>query len=1228
MTLTINPVATVSANVDDTICEGSTYTLSGSIGGGASSITWTTSGSGTFDDTTLLAATYTPSAADILAGSVILIITTDDPPGPCNVAVDSTVLVISSDQAIANAGPDQDVCVDADSVSLTGSVTIVPGGIWTTSGTGTFSPSADSLITNYIPSSADTTAGSVILILTTTGNGACLPKADSMLLTFLEIPTVSAGSDLLVCSSTDSVQLTGSVSGGIGGFWTTTGGGVFSPNSGVESPVYVHTGPTVDTLVLFSNGGCIMADTVILTVLLGPTTDAGPDIAVCITNPLVSLSGTVTVVSNATWGTSGSGIFIPNNTVMNPTYSPSVADTAAGSIIITLTSDSIGNCAYVDTMIITYTPDNITVDAGPDTTVCKNVTGVAITGTVTVATGGTWTSLGSGSFSPSTDSLSTNYLPSGGDTAAGSVILVLTTTGNGGCIAKTDTMVISFFPALTVFAGNDTILCINADTLFLSGIISGGGTGYWTTDGAGLFTPDDSTLTAGYVLAPQDLFNGTVNIILHSDVVGFCSTSDTMQVTIIPNAYAGPDQFICIGEDTVHLTGSVGGASGGAWTCDPPCTGTFVPSDSLLTTDYIISAADSTAGSVTFILNSTGNLMGCPSASDTMVVFITPPPTVDAGTDTIIVCSNNPVASLNGVVTDAFGGVWTTNGSGTFVPSADSLTTTYILSDADTSAGIVILTLTTTGSCPILSDSVVIDVIEGPAAKINYTEVCYGETIIFTDATPGVISSWFWDFGDSSTDTVQNPNPHLYAIDGFYNVMLAVVSVNGCIDTVINPVLIHPIPVANFSSIANCLVDSVQFTDLSTVSIDNLNSWNWNFGDSSSSTQQNPTHLYGSENDYLVTLTVTSTFGCTASFTATIEVESGPKAAFTYSQACYPDPIVFTDSSYVDNSVNPHTIVSWFWDFGDSTTDSTQNPPPHVFPSPGVYNVELLVTSENGCNDSITISVQVDLKPVADFTFNNACEIDSVYFTDNSTVGAPDIIVAWQWNFGDGGSSTNQNASHIYGTFGSYLVELIVTSNNGCADTSQQVVFVSPNPQAAFNVSDYIVSTEDAITFTDQSTGSSAIPDTIAIDSWDWDFYYPAAGIGDSMSTFQNSSHLYGDTGYYVIQLVITNEYGCTDTILDTVQVGLNPLVASGFTPDGNDKNDILLVEGGPYSELAFIIYNKWGETIFTSNNQDDGWDGTFKGVPQPMGVYVYTVIAKSIDGKDHQLWGDVTLLR
>jgi gliding motility-associated-like protein len=172
-----------------------------------------------------------------------------------------------------------------------------------------------------------------------------------------------------------------------------------------------------------------------------------------------------------------------------------------------------------------------------------------------------------------------------------------------------------------------------------------------------------------------------------------------------------------------------------------------------------------------------------------------------------------------------------------------------------------------------------------------------------------------------------------------------------------------------------------------------------------------------------------------------------------------------------------------------------------------------------------------------------------------------------------------------------------------------------------------LVSTEQTANFSDLSSGSGNIPDTIQIISWDWDFYYESNGI-DSSSSLQNPSFLYSDTGQYIVQLIVTNEYNCTDTVYNDITVHLEPLVPSGFSPDGNLENDILYVLGGPFTELDFVIYNEWGEIIFVSERQSHGWDGTKDGIKQPMGVYVYNVHATGLDGKLHHLWGDVTLLR
>jgi gliding motility-associated-like protein len=110
--------------------------------------------------------------------------------------------------------------------------------------------------------------------------------------------------------------------------------------------------------------------------------------------------------------------------------------------------------------------------------------------------------------------------------------------------------------------------------------------------------------------------------------------------------------------------------------------------------------------------------------------------------------------------------------------------------------------------------------------------------------------------------------------------------------------------------------------------------------------------------------------------------------------------------------------------------------------------------------------------------------------------------------------------------------------------------------------------------------------------------------------------------------LVVEDNNGCIDTVRNQIIVFLPPFVPSGFTPNTDNTNSTLFVLGGPFKELQFDVYNNWGEIIFTSTDQSIGWDGTYKSAPQPMGVFVYTVRAITLDDVEHQLSGDVTLIR
>jgi len=243
-------------------------------------------------------------------------------------------------------------------------------------------------------------------------------------------------------------------------------------------------------------------------------------------------------------------------------------------------------------------------------------------------------------------------------------------------------------------------------------------------------------------------------------------------------------------------------------------------------------------------------------------------------------------------------------------------------------------------------------------------------------------------------------------------------------------------PVADFtgSPTSGCAPLTVDFTDQSTGEID---SWSWDFGDGGTSTAQNPSHTYNSPGTYTVSLTVTGPGGSdTETKTNYITVSAAPTADFVGDPTSGTAPLTvnFTDKS----TGNP---TSWSWDFGDGGTSTAQNPS-HTYNSPGTYTVKLTATNSCGSDtetkvDYITVSGSA---PVADFVGDPTSGTAplTVQFTDQSS-GNP---TSWSWDFGDGGTSTEQNPSHTYNDPGTYTVSLTVTNAYG-SDTETKTDYIT-----------------------------------------------------------------------------------------------------------------------------------------------------------------------------------------
>ncbi|MBE0638823.1 MAG: T9SS type A sorting domain-containing protein [Bacteroidales bacterium] len=690
MTLTIQRLSTANAGSDATICENQTHTLNGSAQR-YSSVLWTTSGTGTFSNSGILNPVYTPSAADKLAGSLTLTLTTQ-PLTPCAVAATDQKALTIQRLSTANAGLDATICEDATYL-LDGQAERYSAVLWTSSGTGAFSNSA---ILNpvYTPSAADKLAGSLTLTLTSQPLSPCSVSAsDQMVLSIQQLSTANAGTDATICENA-TYTLDGQAVRYSAVQWTSSGTGTFS-NIGILNPVYTPSaadklaGSLTLTLTSQPLSPCSVSasDQMTLNIQRLSTANAGLDAAIC-ENQTYSLSGQAERYSAVLWTSSGTGTF-SNSGILNPVYTPSAADKLSGSLTLTLTSQPLSPCSVSASDQMTLSIQRLsTANAGLDDVICENQT-YSLSGQAERYSAVQWTSSGTGTFSNS-GILNPVYTPSTGDKLSGSVQLTLTSQPVSPCaVSASDQMTLTIQRLSTANAGLDATICEN-QTHALNGAAQRYSTLVWTTSGTGSFS-NSGILNPVYTPSVEDKLAGSLTLTLITQPISPCAVaaSDHKVLTIqrLSTANAGLDATIC--EDATYLLdGQAERYSAVLWTSSG--TGTFSNS-SILNPIYTPSAADKLAGLLTLTLTSQPLSPCSVSASDQMTLNIQQLATANAGIDATI-CENQ-THTLNGSAQRYSTLLWTTSGTGSFSNSG-ILSPIYTPSTGDKLAGAITLTMT------------------------------------------------------------------------------------------------------------------------------------------------------------------------------------------------------------------------------------------------------------------------------------------------------------------------------------------------------------------------------------------------------------------------------------------------------------------------------------------------------------------------------------------------------
>lgn len=836
----------------------------------------------------------------------------------------------------------------------------------------------------------------------------------------------------------------------------------------------------------------------------------------------------------------------------------------------------------------------------------------------------------------------------------------------------------SFLRRTSIATNTVSSICSGgAGTVALTGTISGAAnTGVWSTSypsgtttiqggGSGTFGTYSSalgTITTVYNVSTADTtFVGspTKTITLYLTSTGLCkNVTDSVRLVL----YKRPDVSVPTGSvlcknnvSPINLIGTVTNANNGVWTGGNG--GVFgVPGAN---TTYTPSVADIQSGAITLSLTSVLPFPGCANTTATFGVTFINSATVSVVPTVTQVCTNSSSLVLSGNVS----GITTTGswsgGSGAYVPTNASPTTTYLLSQADLGQSSITLTLTSTNDslCASETATMLINVIPKPQIfmPLDLDSVCISSgSVALTGTITGLSPLGFWSSSGTGSlvpglgaGTV-TATYFLGALDAQAGVVdftlqssagvcpsesatLEITIIEPPIVTVANNVL----PVCNNASVAL----SGTITGFTSTGI-----WSTSSATSSPGTfTPSPTNLNGlyfpSAADVeagfvILTLSSTNNGVCPASTAAfTASFIPSPKADFSsFGKRCAGSNISFSSTT----SSNGTQSLKYNWDFGDKSGSSLIVNPIKSYSASGVYLVTLTVTGISAlnveCSDVTSKTFTVKTLPVASFTAPPACQDMPVNFTNRSTspLGA-DPIIQWEYNFGDKDTTKNRiiktnpsGVSHLYKTPGSYFASLTVTAgvqgsdaSSGCvSEPAFLQVDVLIKPKAEFGMTNNPAVVLEPIYFSDfsQPVGN--------IKAWYWQFG------DDAASSEQAPSHIYQLANLYTIKLTITDAAGCQDTITKDIGVNLLPQVPAAFSPNGDATNDVLHVMGGPFQNILFRVYNNWGQLLFETNDQKIGWDGKWNGHDQPNGVYVWTLVVDMYNNRQVKLNGDVTIIR
>jgi gliding motility-associated-like protein len=612
---------------------------------------------------------------------------------------------------------------------------------------------------------------------------------------------------------------------------------------------------------------------------------------------------------------------------------------------------------------------------------------------------------------------------------------------------------------------------------------------------------------------------------------------------------------------------------------------------------------------------------GC-VATSTVNVVINQTPDTPAPQSNSPICEGNAINLTTATVPNA---TYSWGGAG-ITPALSTLQNPSIPNSTIAMSGLYQVTATVNG-CTSAAGTVTVEVFavpEEPVIAANFNPICSGQDLVLSITSPllppqGVTYNWTGPNG--FTSNAASPTISSISLNqaGNYTVFF---DLGGCI----SPVGSLAIAVSDAPNVD--AGPNVQLCSNTPIAIGSAGepgvTYTWsptNF--LSDPNISNPTITPVNSGTTASTLTYTLTAsqnGCSITDDVNITVNPIPVATFNV-----PVGQCFLNNSFgfvAGGDLPPSATFQWnFGPSANTTTSTSRNPAGISFNSTGNQPVSLVV-SNNGCVSlPFTANVQVFQMPVANFIADiyEGCNPLRVNFTNLSE--SPVGILNFNWSFGNDKFSTATNPQIIYEEAGTFTVSLLATSANGCSDryTANGLININQAPRAAFNTDPFGETTivNPTIYLVDFSSNATE------------GFYI--LSNGDIIEEL-NGTYTFVDTGLYTITQVVSNEFGCSDTSSKEFlfEYGFKIYIPNSFTPNNDGKNDIFRVYGEDIVDFKMIIYSRWGQTVYTSYDIENGWDGR-TGLSERIiqqDTFIYHIEATDRLGKKVSFQGPVYLIK